>query len=89
VPKTSKFTEEQTTFALRQAEAGLPVGDLCRPLGVSQAAFFRWKAKYGEMGTAEVRRLRQLGEESKKLKQLAADLSLDKRMLQDVLGETP
>ena len=87
MPKTSKFTEEQITFALRQAEAGLPVEDICRKLGVSQATFFRWKAKYGQMGTAEVRRLRQLEEENKKLKQLVADLSLDKRMLQDVLGK--
>lgn len=87
MPKKSQFTEEQITFALRQAEAGLPVEDICRKLGVSQATFFRWKARYGEMGTAEVRRLRQLEEENKKLKQLVADLSLDKKMLQDVLGK--
>jgi putative transposase len=87
MPRKSQFTEEQITFALRQAEAGLPVEDICRKLGVSQATFFRWKAKYGEMGTAEVRRLRQLEEENKKLKQLVADLSLDKKMLQDVLAK--
>ena len=87
MPKKSQFTEEQITFALRQAEAGLPVEDICRKLGVSQATFFRWKARYGEMGTAEVRRLRQLEEENKKLKQLVADLSLDKKMLQDVLAK--
>ena len=87
MPKTSKFTEEQITFALRQAEAGLPVEDICRKLGVSQATFFRWKARYGEMGTAEVRRLRQLEEENKKLKPRVADLSLDKKMLQDVLAK--
>jgi putative transposase len=84
--KTS-FTEEQITFGLRQAEAGLPVEDICRKLGISQATFFRWKQRYGEMGTAEVRRLRQLEEENKKLKQLVADLSLDKKMLQDVLAK--
>jgi putative transposase len=85
--RKSTFTEEQITFALRQAEAGLSVEDICRKLGVSQATFFRWKAKYGEMGTAEMRRLRQLEEENKKLKQLVADLSLDKKMLQDVLAK--
>ena len=89
MPKKSKFTEEQIAFALRQVEAGLPVEDLYRKLGVSHATFFRWKAKYSEMGTAEVRRLRQLEEENKKLKPLVADLSLDKKMLQDVLTKKP
>lgn len=85
--RKTTFTEEQITFALRQAEAGLPVEDVCRKLGISQATFFRWKQRYGEMGTAEVRRLRQLEDENKKLKQLVADLSLGKKMLQDVLGK--
>ncbi|WZP00260.1 IS3 family transposase [Isosphaeraceae bacterium EP7] len=85
--KKSKFTVEQITFALRQAEAGLGVDETCRKLGVSQATFFRWKAKYGELGTPEVRRLRLLEEENQKLKQLVADLSLDKKMLQDVLAK--
>ena len=87
--RKSTFTEEQIAFALRQAEAGLPVEDVCRKLGVSQATFFRWKQRYGEMGTAEVRRLRQLEDENRKLKQLVADLSLDKKMLQDVLAKKP
>ena len=56
---------------------------------MSQATFFRWKAKYGELGTPELRRLRLLEEENQKLKQLVADLSLDKRMLQDVLAKKP
>jgi putative transposase len=85
--KKSKFTEEQIACALRQAEAGLAVEDICRKLGVSQATFFRWKQRFGQMGTAELRRLRQLEEENKKLKQLVADLSLDKKMLQDVLAK--
>ena len=85
--KKSRFTEEQIAFALRQAEAGTPVEDICRKLGVSQATFFRWKNKYGGLGVAELRRLRQLEEENQKLKQLVADLSLDKKMLQDVLAK--
>ena len=76
-------------LALRQAEAGLGVDATCRKLGISQATFFRWKAKYGDLGTPEVRRLRQLEEENLKLKQLVADLSLDKKMLQDVLAKKP
>jgi putative transposase len=85
--KKSKFTQEQITFALRQAEAGLAIEDICRKLGISQATFFRWKQRYGAMGTVELRRLRQPEEENRKLKQLVADLSLDKRMLQDVLAK--
>ena len=87
--KNSRFTTEQITFALRQAEAGLGGDETCRKLGISQATFFRWKAKYGELGTPEVRRLRQPEEENAKLKQLVADLSLDKKMLQDVLAKKP
>lgn len=85
--RKSKFTDGQIAYALRQADAGLPVEDICRKLGVSQATFFRWKQKYGELGTAEVRRLKQLEEENKRLRQLVADLSLDKKILQEVLGK--
>jgi len=87
--KKSRFTVEQITFALRQAEAGLGVEETCRKLGISQATFFRWKARYGDLGTPELRRLRQLEEENQRLKQLVADLSLDKKMLQDVLAKKP
>jgi putative transposase len=85
--KKSKFTTEQIVFALRQVDAGLAVEHVCRKLGISQATFFRWKQKYGDLGTPELRRLRQLEEENQKLKQLVADLSLDKKMLQDVLAK--
>ena len=85
--KKSKFTEEQVAFALRQVEGGTPVEQVCRKLGVSEATFYRWKKQYGGMGIAELRRLKQLEEENRKLKQLVADLSLDKKMLQDVLGK--
>ena len=82
--KKSKFTEAQITFALRQAEQGTRVVEVCRKMGVSQATFYNWKKKYGDMGVPELRRLRQLEEENRQLKQLVADLSLDKQMLQDV-----
>ncbi len=72
-------------FALRQSETGTRVEEICRQLGVSQATFFNWKKKYGGMGVAELRKLRQLEEENAQLKKLVADLSLDKQMLQDVI----
>lgn len=79
------FTEEQIGFALRQAEAGTSVGEICRKMGVSEATFYRWKKHFAGMGVADIRRLRQLEEENRRLKQLVADLTLDKTMLQDVL----
>jgi len=83
--KKSKFTEEQIAFALKQAESGTRVEEVCRKMGISQATFYAWRKKFGGLGVAELRRLRQLEEENRKLKQLVADLSLDKAMLQDVL----
>ena len=85
--KKSKFTEEQIAFALKQAESGTTVEEICRKMGISQATFYAWRKKFGGLGVAELRRLRQLEEESRKLKQLVADLSLDKVMLQDVLSK--
>jgi len=83
--KRKRFTEEQIAFALRQAESGTPVSEVIRKLGVSEVTFYRWKKKYGGLDLPELRELRQLREENRKLKQLVADLSLDKVMLQDVL----
>ncbi len=83
--KKSKFTEQQIAFALKQAESGISVEEVCRKIGVSEATFYNWKKKYGGLGVSELRRLRQLEEENHKLKQIVADLSLDKQMLQDVL----
>ena len=83
--KRSKFSEEQIVFAIRQAEAGTPVGDLCRQLGASDATFYAWKKKYAHLGVSELRRLRQLEEENSRLKRLVADLSLDKHMLSEAL----
>lgn len=74
--KTSKFTEEQIAFALKQAELGTKVDEICRKLGISEATFYNWKKKFGGLGPSELRRLRQLEEENAKLKRLVADLSL-------------
>jgi len=87
--KKSRYTAEQVAFALRQAESGTPVPEVCRKMEFSEQTFYRWKRRYAGMGVAEVRRLRVLEEENKKLKQLVADLSLDKQMLQDVLRKKP
>lgn len=83
--KKSKFTEEQIAFALRQADTGTKVPEICRQLGVSTATFYAWRKKYGGLGIADVRRLKQLESENRRLKQLVADLSLDKEMLQEVV----
>ena len=85
--KRSQFTEQQIAFALKQAELGTSIDEVCRKLGISDATFYNWKKKYGGLGPSELRRLRQLEEENTKLKKLVADLSLDKIMLQDVLSK--
>ncbi len=83
--KRSKFSEEQVAYALRQAESGTPVDDVCRQLGVSEATFYTWKKKYAHLGVSELRRLRQLEDENGRLKRLVADLTLDKHMLAEAL----
>ena len=80
-------SEEQIVYALRQAESGKKVGDICREMGVSQQAFYSWKRKYAGLGLSELRELRQLREENRKLKALVADLTLDKHILQEVLAK--
>jgi putative transposase len=85
--KTTKFTEQQIAFALRQAESGTRVSEVCRKMGISEATFYNWKKKYGGLGVSELRRLKQLEEENQRLKRMVADLSLDKQMLQDVLSK--
>lgn len=77
-------SEEQIVYALRQAEAGKKVGDICREMGVSQQAFYSWKKRYEGVGVSELRELRQLREENRKLKTLVADLTLDKHILQEL-----
>ena len=83
--RSSKFTPEQVMMALRQAESGTPVSEICRKLEITETTFYRWKKKFGEMGTPEIRELRQLRDENRKLKSLVADLSLDKTILQESL----
>lgn len=83
--KKSKFTEAQIVFAIKQSETGVAVAEICRKMGITDATFYNWKKKYGGLGISELRELRQLKEENNKLKQIVADLSLDKQMLQDVL----
>ena len=85
--RKSKFTEEQIIYALKQAELGVPVLDVCRKYGVSEQMFYRWRKKYGGLEAGELRRLKQLEDENRKLKQLVADLSLDKHVLQDVIAK--
>lgn len=82
-----RFTEEQIAFALKQHETGVPVADICRKMGVSDASFYLWKKKYAGMGITELRKMKALEEENRQLKKLVADLSLDKQMLQDVLSK--
>ena len=82
--KKSKYIDEQIAFALKQAQTGTPVAEVIRRMGISEQTFYRWKKVYGRPGVGELRRLKLLEEENRKLKQLVADLSLDKHILQDV-----
>ena len=86
--KTTKFTEAQIVFALRQADTGVTVAEVCRKMGISEATYYNWKKKYGGLGVPELRRLKQLEEETQQLQQLVADLSVDKQLLQDVLKKS-
>ena len=81
------FTQEQIVATLRSVEGGTSVADACRKAGITEQTFYRWKRKFAGMGVAELRRLKQLEEENKKLKALVADLTLDKHMLQEVLAK--
>src|SRR4029077_12439001 len=76
--RTSKFTPEQMVHILRQGDGGVPVVELCRQHGISEQTYYRWKKRFGDLGTSEVRELRQLREENRKLKQVVVDLTLDK-----------
>ena len=81
-----RFSEEQIAFALRQAETGISVQEVVRKMSVSEQTFYNWEKKY-DAGVSELRKLKKLEEENRKLKQLVADLSLDKKILKDVLSK--
>jgi len=85
--KQKRFNVEQIVAVLKQAEAGVPLVELLRRVGVSQQTFYRWKKQYVGLEVDQVRELKQLQEENTRLKQLVADLTLDKAMLQDVLSK--
>lgn len=83
--KASKFSDAQKAFILKQGEGGMPVAEICRKAGISQAAYFNWKKRYEGLTPPEMRRLKQLEDENSKLRKLVADLSLDREMLQDIV----
>ena len=83
--KKSTFSEEQIAYALRQAESGTAVADVCRQLGISDARCYVWKKRFAHLGVSELRKLRSLEGENRRLKQVVADLTLDKHMLSEAL----
>ena len=85
--KRGQFTEEQIIGILKAVEAGQKVGELCRQHGVSEATYYRWKSAYGGLEVSQVRRLRQLEEENRRLKQIVADLTLDNTMLKEITAK--
>lgn len=80
-----RFSEEQIIGILKQQERGIKVSDIIRQQNISEQTFYRWKSKYGGMEVAEARKLKQLEDENRRLKQLVAELTLDKQMLQHVI----
>ena len=82
-----KYTEEQIIAVLREGEAGAKIGELCRKYGISDATYYNWKAKYGGMAASDIKRLRQLEDENRRLKHLVADLTLDNQALKAVISK--
>lgn len=85
--KKSRYTEEQIVGILKEGEAGITVSELCRKYGMSDATYYNWKAKYGGMAVSDVRRLKTLEDENKRLKHLVADLTLDNQALKAVVAK--
>ena len=85
--KRSRYSEEQIIGILKEQEAGIPVAELCRKHGVSDASIYKWKAKFGGMDASEAKRLRALEDENAKLKRMLADAMLDNAALKDLLGK--
>ena len=85
--RQSRFREEQIIGVLKEGEAGMKVGEICRKHGISDATYYKWKSKYGGLEVSEARRLRQLEDENRRLKHLVADLTLDNQALKTVLAK--
>ena len=83
--KKSRFTETQILKILKEAEAGVPVADLSREYGFGKSTFYKWKAKYGGLDASALRRMKELEEENRRLKQMYAELSLDHQVLKDIV----
>lgn len=83
--RSSRFTDAQKAFVVKQGEDGVPVAEVCRKAGISQATYFNWKKKYAGLMPSEMKRLRALEDENNRLKRIVADLTLDREMLQDVI----
>ena len=86
--KASQFSDAQKAFILKQGADGVPVAEICRRAGISQATYFNWKKKYDGLLPTEMKRLKQLEDENTRLRKLVADLPLDREMLQDVIRRT-
>ena len=82
-----RYTDQQIAYAVREAESGVPVAEICRKMGIAEQTLYNWKKRFEGMGVTEIRKLRALEEENRQLKRLVADLSLDKHMLQDILSK--
>ena len=82
---SNRLTESQIVAILKEAEAGLPVPELCRKHGIGQSTFYKWRSKYGGMEASDVRRLKELVEENRRLKQMYAELSLKSQMQEEII----
>jgi putative transposase len=82
-----RYTEEQIIAVLKESESGLKTGEICRKHGISDATYYKWKAKYAGLEVSDLRKMKALEEENSKLKRIVADLSLDNRALKDVLSK--
>ena len=85
--RTSKFSESQIVSILKQADAGVPVKDLCRQAGISTATYYQWKSKYGGLEASELRRVKELEAENSKLKRMYAEMALDNAALKDLIAK--